>query len=154
MLGLWLATAGCSEPGRTPSAPPKDADPTANSQPGSLAPASTIDKEAAAMPPATWLRLRLELEQEADARRWLRVEALRDEAAGGWARGAFDEDRNRIEVTTKGVRRFSVDTARLPVDWNALVIMRIDGLNSELKRREHPVLHFERDAHGQWVVSE
>ncbi len=106
------------------------------------------------MDPATWLRLRMALEQEADARRWLQVAALRDEAPGGWARGAFDAQRNRIEVITKDVRRFSVDTARLPVEWNALVIMRIDGLNSELKRREHPVLHFESDAHGQWVVVE
>jgi hypothetical protein len=47
-----------------------------------------------------------------------------------------------------------VDTSQIPIQWRDPVVIGIDGRNSELRRREDPVLHFVRDDHGEWTVSE
>jgi hypothetical protein len=89
-----------------------------------------------------------------DANRWLFVEKVRNGAAGAWATGSFDPDRNKISITTQDVQRFSIDTGRILINWRKPVVLGIDGVNSELRRRPRPVIQFERDEHGQWVVLE
>ncbi len=85
---------------------------------------------------------------------WLTVNATRGDAPGGWASGSFDAARNRIEIRTRDVRGFLLDTSRIAIDWDRLVVISIDGKNSELRRRERPFLHFQLDEHGGWIVQE
>ncbi|MFQ5461922.1 MAG: hypothetical protein ACE5E5_04755 [Phycisphaerae bacterium] len=83
---------------------------------------------------------------------WLVVLATGKTAPGGWATASFDAQRNRITIDTHDVEAFSVDTSRIAIRWNRLVIVRINGRNAELVRRKNPVIRFERDAHRQWVA--
>ncbi len=92
--------------------------------------------------------------EAADADRWLWVEAIDTDARGGWATGSFDPDRNKLELETYNARAFAVDVSRIPIRWDTLVIIGIDGRNSELRRRDYAVLHFARNDHGEWVVVE
>jgi len=89
-----------------------------------------------------------------DQERWLWVEETRDGARGGWATGSFDPKRNKIDIETRDVERFAVDVSRIPVNWERLVIIGINDVNSELRKRDYSVLHFARDDHGRWVVLE
>jgi hypothetical protein len=84
---------------------------------------------------------------------WLAVEEIGPDSDGGWATGSFDSDRNKIDVTTDDVDRFSIDMTQVPVDWNRIVIIGIDGVNTELKKRNYNVYHFARNASGQWIVT-
>jgi hypothetical protein len=94
------------------------------------------------------------LDADEDVNRWLFVEKARDEAKGGWATGAFDPARNKIEVRTRDVTRFGLFLDRVPIDWEKLVVLSIDGKNSELRRRPRDRLRLELDEHGQWTVIE
>ena len=85
---------------------------------------------------------------------WLVVQQARRGTKGGWASGSFLADRNKIVIQTRDVERFSIDTSRLPVNWDRLVVISIDGVNSELRKRDFDVLNFARDAHGAWRVVE
>jgi hypothetical protein len=89
-----------------------------------------------------------------DAERWLVVEKADSRAVGAWATGSFDPERNKLTIVTEHVRQFSIDTGRIPIDWDRLVVLRINGSNSELRKRDYPVLHIARDEHGRWVVLE
>ena len=89
-----------------------------------------------------------------DPDRWLWVEKVRGEAAGAWATGSFDEKRNKLIIRTRDVQRFAIHIDRLPIHWRRLVILSIDGRNSELRHRDNPVLHLARDQQGQWMVME
>ncbi len=89
-----------------------------------------------------------------DPERWLSVESVRDGAAGAWATGDFDADRNKLDIRTRDVERFAVDTGRVAIDWERPVILGINGRNSELRRRDFRVYHFVRDDHGSWIVLE
>ncbi|MFQ5592087.1 MAG: hypothetical protein ACE5HE_13055 [Phycisphaerae bacterium] len=86
--------------------------------------------------------------------RWLVVERVDDGAAGAWATGSFDRERNKLSIRTHDVRQFAVDLSRIPIRWDKLVIVSIDGKNSELVRREHPVLHFLHDKYGWRVIEQ
>ena len=98
---------------------------------------------------------RIPLPDDPDAAdRWLFVEKTKDDTPGGWAAGAFDRERNKLEVRTRDVRQFAIDVERIAIDWQRLVVISIDGKNSELRRRETTLLHFRLDDHGQWVVTE
>lgn len=88
------------------------------------------------------------------ADRWLHVDAVPDGATGGWATANFAEGRNKLSITTSGVQAFSIDARKLRIDWDDLVILGIDSSNSELRRRDAPVLHFELDRHGKWIILE
>ena len=66
--------------------------------------------------------------------------------------GSFDPARNKLHIRTGDVERFTIDVSRIPINWQRLVVISIDGINSELRRRDHPVLRFARDSHGRWVV--
>lgn len=86
--------------------------------------------------------------------RWLVVTEVRGEAEGAWATGTFDAKRNKIDIQTQDVQAFTIDTGRIAIDWDRLVVLGINGRNSELRRRDHPILRFTRDRHGAWVVLE
>jgi len=83
---------------------------------------------------------------------WLAVEKVRGDSAGAWATGEFDQKRNKLTIVTHAVERFTIDVGRIPIRWDRLVILGIDGNNSELARREFDVLHFVNDKHGWHVV--
>ena len=87
-----------------------------------------------------------------DPDRWLFVEKVAGKAKGGWATGSFDEERNKLSITTSEVEEFAVDTSRIKIDWKKLVVLSIDGKNSELRKREYETLHFRRQPHGEWAV--
>ena len=89
-----------------------------------------------------------------DPERWLFVEKARRGAPGAWATGSFNPERNKLTIRTRDVQQFAIDTGRIPIDWERLVILGIDGHNSELRKRDYFVLHFARDKHGQWIVQE
>jgi hypothetical protein len=87
-----------------------------------------------------------------DPDRWLTVEKVKGEAPGAWATGSFDAKRNKIMVRTRDVEQFAIDVSRISIRWDRLVIIAIDGKNSELVRRDRSVLHFVNDIHGWHVV--
>ncbi|MFQ5414008.1 MAG: hypothetical protein ACE5E6_06070 [Phycisphaerae bacterium] len=137
---------GCSEP-RSPSADTRtttDADRTAAAPDPATTPGAA-DTGAVANPVVI---------PDEHATRWLDVTGVRGDARGGWATGSFDRPRNKITIDTRDVDRFRVDTSRIPIDWDRGVILRINGANSELRRRDYAILHFALDDHGAWVVVE
>lgn len=89
-----------------------------------------------------------------DPSRWVFAEQLAPNTDGGFVTGSFDPKRNKIEIQTKDVRQFAVDTSRIPINWEKLVVIGIDGRNAELKRRDEDILHFRRESTGHWVVIE
>ena len=89
-----------------------------------------------------------------DPDRWLVVEKTMHRTTGAWATGSFDPDRNKLTITTNDVSQFSIDTDRILIDWDRLVVLGIDGRNSELRKRKYSVLHIALDEHGRWVVLE
>jgi hypothetical protein len=89
-----------------------------------------------------------------DSDRWLCVTRIDRQAAGGWATGSFDPQRNKITIHTRDVQRFTIDVGRIPVDWERLVVLSIDERNSELRRRDFDLLEFVRSQHGGWIVVE
>jgi hypothetical protein len=89
-----------------------------------------------------------------DSDRWLFVQKVAGKATGGWATGSFDADRNKLSVTTSDVEEFAVDTSRITVNWKKLVVLSIDGKNSELRKRDYDILVFTRTPHGEWIVRE
>ena len=106
-------------------------------------------------PPPTEAPPRIPLPDDPNpADRWLFVEKTKDDAPGGWATGSFDRQKNKLDIRTRDVRQFAIDVERIAIDWQRLVIISIDGKNSELRRRDVTLLHFRQDDHGQWVVVE
>jgi len=89
-----------------------------------------------------------------DPSRWLFVQKVEKDGDGGWATGAFDPNRNKITIETHAVKAFRIDTSRMKINWKKLVILSIDGRNSELKKRDWQVLYFALNRHGLWVVEE
>ena len=89
-----------------------------------------------------------------DPNQWLVVTRTSDGAAGGHATGSFLKERNRIVLTTRDVEQFTLDTSRIPIDWDRLVVISIDGTSSELRKRDYDVLHFARNKYGAWNVIE
>lgn len=81
---------------------------------------------------------------------WLVVLSAQPDEKGGWAKGRFDTSKNRLVIDTVGVGSFTVDTSRLPIDWDRLVIIRLDGRNRELGRKENPVIKFVRSKSKLW----
>jgi hypothetical protein len=89
-----------------------------------------------------------------DEDRWLTVLEAKAGTEGGWATGSFDARRNRLTIRTRDVARFMVDTGRIPINWERLVVVSLDGRTSELRRRKDPVLHFVLNEQREWVVRE
>ena len=92
--------------------------------------------------------------QEDDPDRWLFVQKVKDGERGAWATGTFNAKRNKIEIQTRGAQAFAIDTARIPIIWERLVIIGVDGVNSELRKRDYRIYQFKRGDLGQWVVVE
>ncbi len=86
--------------------------------------------------------------------RWLWVEKPKEGTRGGWATGSFDRERNKLMIRTRDVAGFAVELGRVPIDWDRLVVISLDGRNSELRRRDYALLHFGRDQQGNWIVLE
>jgi len=111
--------------------------------------------EAPTSPPAEAPPPRIPLPDDPDAAdRWLFVEKTKDGVPGGWATGSFDPQKNKIDIRMHDVRQFAIDVERIAIDWQRLVVIAIDGKNSELRKRDVTLLHFRLDDHGQWVVME
>lgn len=89
-----------------------------------------------------------------DSGRWLFVQKVAPKARGGWATGSFDADRNKLSIETSDVEEFALDTSGVAINWKKLVVLSIDGKNSELRKRDFDILHFTRTPHGEWVVRE
>jgi hypothetical protein len=89
-----------------------------------------------------------------DSNRWLAVLKVREGEDGAWATGSFSRARNKLDVHTRGAQEFAVDVSRIPINWERLVVIGIDGVNSELRKRDFSVYRFARDEHGRWVVVE
>jgi len=87
-----------------------------------------------------------------DLDRWLTVEKVKGDAPGAWATGSFDAKRNKVAIRLHDVEQFAIDVSRIPIRWDRLVIIAIDGKNSELVRRDHSILRFVNDEHGWHVV--
>jgi hypothetical protein len=91
---------------------------------------------------------------ECETARWLYVERFTPGTTGGFVEGDFNAKRNRLTIKTDSVTRFTIDTRYIAINWDKLVVIQLDGLNSELKRRDDPVLHFVLDKYNRWVVDE
>jgi hypothetical protein len=91
---------------------------------------------------------------EADPDHWLVVTETAKDSKGGYATGSFMPERNKIVLTTRDVESFTIDTSRISIDWDRLVVISIDGVNSELRKRDYDLLHFARDKYGAWRVVE
>ena len=121
------------------------------------APKTVKEEETAEPPPSGGLpvppHVAIDIKTE-EPDRWLFVEAVKKEAVGGWATGSFDAGRNKLDIRTHDVRAFAIDVGRIPIRWERLVILSINGLKSELRRRDYTPLRFALDERGQWVVVE
>jgi len=102
-------------------------------------------------PPPTRVDINVPID---DPDRWLFVEKNAERSQGGWATGSFDPERNKLSIHTKDVEQFAIDTSRIRIDWKRLVILGIDGKNSELRKRDFELYHFMLNDHGAWVVVE
>ena len=89
-----------------------------------------------------------------DSDRWLFVQKATDKAKGAWATGSFDADRNKLSIQTNDVEEFALDTSRVAINWKKLVVLSIDGKNSELRKRDFDILPFIRTPHSEWIVRE
>ena len=138
-LGL---ASDCHGPPATPPPPPPSGQAAGDTEP---------ETAPVAEPPPTRVDIGFDV---VDPDRWLEVRKIRGDAPGAWATGSFDASRNKLNIETHDVAEFTIDTARIPIRWDRLVIIRIDGLNSELVKRDHSVYRFVLDEHGQWVVLE
>ena len=138
---LAAALPACHQPGNPAERPPvvdaSVAEPSVDSQP-------VADT-------ASLLILPLPVD---DQDQWLFVDSARDKMGGAWATGSFHADRNKIEIETHNVQKFTLDASRIPIQWQDVVILGIDGRNSELRQRDKLVLRFARNGSGQWVVVE
>jgi hypothetical protein len=131
----WLTLSACQ-----PSAAPK----TTSTQ---VSPTPRPQDSVPASPPV----VRLDRNDSDD---WLFIEKVRPDTPDGWAKGTFNKKRNRITVETHGALGFAIDIERIPIDWERLVVIRIDGKNSELRKRNYSRYHFQRDEYGRWIVAE
>ena len=137
-LAAWMGLAGCQAP--QPAGPPTKPEPTP--------PPPPVEPQVVQEVPPTTGELPI------DPLRWVYVERIKDGASDPWANGAFDSARNKLSIETHDVRRFAVDVSRIPINWERLVILSINGRNSELRRRDFHVYHFEHDKYGRWAVME
>ncbi len=145
--GVLLVASACNSPAPRPSptAPSPKRLETEASTPAATAWQSTVED-----PPEP---ITIDIDPP-ERDRWLTVLRARDDSEGAWATGSFDPKRNRLTIRMRDVQRFIIDTSRIPIDWERVVILSINNRNTELRKRDYPVLHFVRDEHAQWVVAD
>lgn len=145
--------AGCPRGESLPV--PGDNQSNSHAAPGPASPDSP--DPAAASPPTAAEAPRLD-PPVAEARptpgQWFFVEAARPGARGGWGTADFDRQRNRLNIDLHDVTRFRIDTSRIAIDWDRLVLLNIDGSTSELRQRDVTQYRFVRDESGGWTVVE
>lgn len=140
-----LPVLGCLQPAPHQSGNAPESDTGQDSQEDGAAKSNTTTRP----PDAIVFPLQMD-----DPDRWLVVEKTKHRTTGAWATGSFDPNHNKLTITTNDVSQFSIDTDRILIDWDRLVILGIDGRNSELRKRDCSVLHIALDEHGRWVVLE
>ena len=141
LLGALLAGCPESDTDRQPVTTTKPASPTEPAAPPS--------------PPENGDRVVVRIRSLADPQRgWLRIEDIRDSAAGAWATGLLLQHDNKIVIETENVEQFSINLSKLRLNWNRRVVLRIDGRSSELMRKRRPVVHLRRSPAGSWDVVE
>ena len=140
---LVVAAASCGEQTSI-----EKADPTSES---AIQSPSASDSTSTPQPPPT--RVDIPVIGE-DAQGWLTVEQVRPDAAGAWATGSFDPANNRLTIKTKDVQRFAIDTSLVSINWQKPVVFTLDGITSELRRRERPVIHLVRSERAEWTILE
>lgn len=136
---MAMPWSGCPKP----DVPPETDSPTAPTKAPALADSTEETSSPAPIP--------FEVEAD-DPKRWLLVEKVHKGAAGAWATGSFDPKRNKIVIQTQDVERFAINVGRMEIDWRRLVVIRINDINSELRKRDFTLYRFVQDDHGQWVV--
>ena len=82
------------------------------------------------------------------------VEATIGKAQPARAIGTFDKSRNRLAFQLRNVSAFSIDMASIPVDWTRPVVLSLDNVPVELRRRDTQRLHFTRTPQGAWLIVE
>jgi len=160
-LGLYLAVeAGCQRAavvdaggnGGGREEPSAVAEPLA-SEPAAAGPS---EAEAPEEQPKADDRPRITLEdlealREADTTdRWIHIEGLMEGGEGGWVTGRHVAEDNRLEISTEHVSQFAMNLARVPVNWDRRVVLKIDGHTSELTRKHYPLLRLKRSPTGGW----
>ncbi|MCH8251271.1 MAG: hypothetical protein IID36_02335 [Planctomycetes bacterium] len=142
----WLG--GCNDSQRAPQ-PGDNAPPVESAR--AAPPASRAETDGGATPKPPQFVLDVDLP---DPTRWVYAEKVRGDADGGSVTGTFHKSSNKIEIHTRDVERFSIDTSKIEIDWTRRVILGINGSNTGLGRREHPIIRFALDDYGKWVVVE
>ncbi|MCH7704710.1 MAG: hypothetical protein IIB61_06330 [Planctomycetes bacterium] len=142
----WLG--GCNDSQRAPQ-PGDNAPPVESARAATRASRAETDGGATPKPPQFVLDVDLP-----DPTRWIYAEKVRGDADGGSVTGTFHKSSNKIEIHTRDVERFSIDTSKIEIDWTRRVILGINGSNTGLGRREHPIIRFALDDYGKWVVVE
>ena len=150
LVAVACCPPGCSEeqhPGKIEAATKP-----APAEPGlpSPTPASTPDtSEESPRPPAP---IELPLSEPSPLREgWLVIKEKADARQRAWVEGSIVGD-DKCVLDTSNIRRFRLDLARLRLNWEKRIVLRIDGFNSELTRKRWPVLHFLRTSSGAWIV--
>ena len=142
----WLG--GCNDSQRAPQ-PGDNASPVESARAATRASRAETDGGATPKPPQFVLDVDLP-----DPTRWVYAEKVRGDADGGSVTGTFHKSSNKIEIHTRDLERFSIDTSKIEIDWTRRVILGINGSNTGLGRREHPIIRFALDDYGKWVVVE
>ncbi len=83
--------------------------------------------------------------------KWVQVVAIAEGQPGAWVTGQF-EPPNRIVIRVEGAKRFEMDLAKLDIDWDRRVVLRINDANSELRKRDDLRIVMEQSSGGAWYV--
>lgn len=151
LIGVFAAlpcVGGCNDSQRAKQ-PVDNASPVESARTTTPASRAETDGRATAKRPEFVLDVDLP-----DPTRWVYAEKVRGDADGGSVTGTFHKASNKIEIHTRNVERFSIDTSKIEIDWTRRVILGINGSNTGLGRREHPIIRFAIDDYGKWVVVE
>lgn len=89
-----------------------------------------------------------------DHPRWLMTERYELDSEDTWVNASFEVNRNKIKINIRNIRQFAIDTRRIHIDWKRRVILSINDRNSELKKRDYPIIRFALDEYNQWYVVE
>jgi len=82
------------------------------------------------------------------------IERSLDEKQAARAIGTFDRSRNRLAFELRNVSAFSIELASIPIDWSRPVVLSLDRVPVELRRRDTQRLHFTRTPQGTWLIEE
>ncbi len=84
---------------------------------------------------------------------WVKLTQKKENEQRSWIEGEVISD-DKLSITTENMAVFDLDLSRISMDWSGSVVLRIDGFNSELRRKDRTVLRMQRSASGGWTVAE